>query len=171
MSARLPNQSTGVAASALFAGITGPTRFALAAIPLLVPLRADHLSPLAPKPDWDSLEPYQKTITRGEFTRLVNNVYSVDGAFWAYCNINDERVVIYSDLATLHKDFLSSKGTTSILCGRTADRVIIDEVDSLLLDRAENVTYLGHTIPDIRYMNSLYIQIYLAVQRVLKKDE
>jgi len=71
---------------------------ALAAMALALPARADHLSPLAPKPDWDSLEPYQKTITREEFTRLVNNVYSIDGALWAYCNINDERVVIYSDL-------------------------------------------------------------------------
>ncbi|OXA44572.1 Protein translocase subunit SecA 2, partial [Folsomia candida] len=95
----------------------------------------------------------------------VRNNTALRSACYQHCQ------VIYSDLATLHKDFLSSKGTTSILCGRTADRVIIDEVDSLLLDRAENVTYLGHTIPDMRYMNSLYIQIYLAVQRVLKKDE
>jgi hypothetical protein len=70
---------------------------ALAAMALLVPARADHLSPLAPKPDWSSLEPYQKTLTRGEFSRLVNGVYSIDGAFWKYCDINDERVAIYSD--------------------------------------------------------------------------
>jgi len=66
-----------------------------------IPLRADHLSPLAPKPDWDSLEPYQKTITRGEFTRLINNVYSLDGAFWSYCSINDQEVIIYSDKTKL----------------------------------------------------------------------
>ena len=60
---------------------------ALAAMALALPARADHLSPLAPKPDWDSLEPYQKTITREEFTRLVNNVYSIDGALWASCAV------------------------------------------------------------------------------------
>jgi hypothetical protein len=64
---------------------------------LALPARADHLSPLAPKPDWGSLEAYQKTITRDEFSRLINSVYSIDGAFWSYCSVNDERVVIYSD--------------------------------------------------------------------------
>ena len=91
----------------------------LAVMPLALPVRADHLSPLAPKPDWDSLEPYQKTITRDEFTRLINEVYSIDGAFWAYCSINDDRVVIYSDLQksyplfTLH--FASSEDATAPL--------------------------------------------------------
>jgi N-acetylmuramoyl-L-alanine amidase len=64
-----------------------------------LPLEADRLSPLAPKPDWGALDGYQKTITRGEFTRLINDVYSVDGAFWAYCDIDDSRVIIFSDLA------------------------------------------------------------------------
>jgi hypothetical protein len=71
---------------------------ALAAMALAAPVRADNLSPLAPKPDWSSLNAYQKTITRAEFTRLVNEVYSNDGAFWHYADINDARVAIYSDL-------------------------------------------------------------------------
>jgi N-acetylmuramoyl-L-alanine amidase len=70
---------------------------ALAVMALGAPLRADNLSPLAPKPDWSSLQAYQKTITRAEFTRLINSVYSIDGAFWHYCDINDERVQIFSD--------------------------------------------------------------------------
>jgi N-acetylmuramoyl-L-alanine amidase len=60
---------------------------------------AGQISPLAPKPDWSSLEPYQKTITRQEFTRLIDNVYSIDGAFWSYADIDDNRVIVYSDLA------------------------------------------------------------------------
>ena len=84
-----------------------------------IPLRADHLSPLAPKPDWDSLEPYQKTITRGEFTRLINNVYSLDGAFWSYCSINDQEVIIYSDKTKLKLlfalQFAPSKGASAPL--------------------------------------------------------
>jgi hypothetical protein len=88
-------------------------------IALAGPTRADNLSPLAPRPDWSSLEAYQKTISRGEFARLVNDVYSIDGAFWRYCDINDQRVVIYSDLGkaqplfTLH--FASSEGTCAPL--------------------------------------------------------
>ena len=71
---------------------------ALAVMMLASPARADHLSPLAPKPDWGSLDAYQKTITRGDFSHLINSIYSLDGAFWNYCDINDARVVIYSDL-------------------------------------------------------------------------
>jgi hypothetical protein len=64
-----------------------------------LPARADHLSPLAPKPDWASLEAYQKTITRAEFTRLINEVYTPDGGFWDFATIDDGKVVIYSDSA------------------------------------------------------------------------
>ena len=71
---------------------------ALAAAALASPVRADHLSPLAPKPDWESLLAYQNTITRDEFTRLIDQVYSIDGAFWSYCRIDDEHVTVYSDL-------------------------------------------------------------------------
>ena len=93
--------------------------FALGIIPLATPVRADSLSPLAPRPDWASLEAYQRTISRPEFARLINTVYSIDGAFWNYCDINDERVIVYSDLGktrplfTLH--FASSESTCAPL--------------------------------------------------------
>jgi hypothetical protein len=66
---------------------------------------ADNLSPLAPKPDWASLDAYQRTISRGEFSRLINGVYSIDGAFWDYCDINDQRAVIYSGAHKEHALF------------------------------------------------------------------
>ncbi|MCE0497877.1 MAG: hypothetical protein LV481_08030, partial [Methylacidiphilales bacterium] len=74
----------------------------LAMLGLLLPggrACAERLSPLAPKPDWSSLEAYQKTITRAEFTRLINQVYTPDGGFWDFANINDDKVVVYSDSA------------------------------------------------------------------------
>jgi len=69
---------------------------------------AEHLSPLAPKPDWASLEAYQKTITRAEFARLINQVYTPDGGFWDFVKIDDDKMILYSDpaktepLFTLH---------------------------------------------------------------------
>lgn len=60
-------------------------------------LPAGQISPLAPKPDWSTLNAYQKTITRKEFTRLVNEVYTPDGTFWNFARIDDDKVVIYSD--------------------------------------------------------------------------
>jgi len=66
---------------------------------------AGELSPLAPTPNWFAMDAYQRTITRGEFTRLINEVYSVDGAFWTYCDIDDNRVVVCSDAAKRHPLF------------------------------------------------------------------
>ncbi|MCE0523017.1 MAG: hypothetical protein LV480_08915 [Methylacidiphilales bacterium] len=66
---------------------------------------AGQLSPLAPTPNWSALESYQRTITRQEFTRLIDQVYSIDGAFWSYADINDERVVIFSDTTKAHPIF------------------------------------------------------------------
>jgi hypothetical protein len=64
-----------------------------------LPASAGGLSPLAPTPDWSVLEGYQQTITRQEFARLVNQVYSPDGAFWKYADIDDRSVAVYSDPA------------------------------------------------------------------------
>lgn len=60
---------------------------------------AAQLSPMAPTPNWTTLEAYQQTITKKEFTRLINQVYTPDGSFWDFADINDKRVVIFSDTA------------------------------------------------------------------------
>ncbi|MEI8293466.1 MAG: N-acetylmuramoyl-L-alanine amidase [bacterium] len=41
---------------------------------------AAKLSPLAEAPNWSQLDKFQNTITREEFTRLLNNVYAPNGA-------------------------------------------------------------------------------------------
>jgi len=68
-------------------------------------IRAGQLSPLAPAPDWNALQAYQQTISRGEFSRLIDQVYSIDGAFWNYADIDDNRVIIYSDTGKKHPLF------------------------------------------------------------------
>lgn len=78
---------------------------------------APNLSPLAPTPDWSVLKAYDGTISRKEFARLVDQVYSFDGAFWNYAIIDDKSVSIFSDAAkkqllfTLH--FASSEATAA----------------------------------------------------------
>jgi len=74
---------------------------------LLSPMstQAGQLSPLAPVPDWSALQGYQQTISRKEFTRLVDQVYSIDGAFWNYADIDDNSVTIFSDTAKKHSLF------------------------------------------------------------------
>jgi hypothetical protein len=75
---------------------------ALGLIASNLPTYAGQLSPLAPKPDWSALNAYQHTITRHEFGRLIDQVYSIDGAFWNYADIDDQRVIVYSDTAKRH---------------------------------------------------------------------
>jgi N-acetylmuramoyl-L-alanine amidase len=80
---------------------------------------AGQLSPLAPTPNWAALDSYQRTITRKEFARLIDQVYSIDSAFWKYADIDDRRVVVFSDTAktdplfTLH--FAASEGACAPL--------------------------------------------------------
>ena len=104
-----------------------PTRrslrpFRLAALGLLLPVVcafAGPLSSLAPPPDWSSLNAYQRTITRQEFTRLIDQVYTPDGGFWDYAQIDNGKLVVFSDLAktqplfTLH--FAASDDATAPL--------------------------------------------------------
>ncbi len=51
--------------------------------PLATPVThaAEPRSVLAPKPDWSDLDPFQKTITRAEFLRLLNTVYAPENAW------------------------------------------------------------------------------------------
>ena len=49
--------------------------------------RAAKLSPLAEVPNWSQLDKFQKTITREEFTRLLNNVYAPNGAATDFISI------------------------------------------------------------------------------------
>lgn len=53
---------------------------------------AQKLTPLAPKPDWSSLDRFQHTITREEFTRLLTGVYAPRGAWQGHFEIHETGV-------------------------------------------------------------------------------
>jgi hypothetical protein len=53
-----------------------------------IPLHAQKLSPLAPPPDWSQLEQYQRTITRQDFTRLLEEVYAPKNAAAEFVKIH-----------------------------------------------------------------------------------
>jgi N-acetylmuramoyl-L-alanine amidase len=75
------------------------------------------LSSLAPAPDWRLLDSHQKSITHDEFEKRVRRIYSRDGAFFNYLDLNKERVIVYRDTAktvplwTLH--FAATPGETT----------------------------------------------------------
>jgi hypothetical protein len=96
-----------------------PCFFILAAAALVMTpdsALAGQLSPLAPQPDWPSLDAYQRTITRKEFSRLIDQVYSPDGGFWNYARIDDDQLVVFSDSAKTEPLFTLHFAPTDAAC-------------------------------------------------------
>ena len=60
---------------------------------------AQRLSSLAPVPDWRELEAYQETITRAEFTRLLENIYAPQEAAAGLIEVGEDAAVIRKNLA------------------------------------------------------------------------
>ena len=65
-------------------------RTALLFILLAANSEAQKLTPLAPRPDWSSLEKFQRTITKDEFTRLLTEVYAPRDAWRDFFTIADD---------------------------------------------------------------------------------
>ena len=53
-----------------------------------------QLTALGEAPDWDKLERYQETITRDEFVRLLEEVYSPDGGYRETIEITADEALI-----------------------------------------------------------------------------
>jgi hypothetical protein len=69
--------------------------------------------------------------------------------------------VIYGDISSFQRDMLLTDFYRSeVLHNRKADVVIVDEVDSMMLDKSENVLYLSHDIPELKYLHNLYLFIW-----------
>ena len=69
-------------------------RFATILLLLACCGQGQRLSPLATRPDWSSLEKFQGTITREEFTRLLTQVYAPREAWREYFTVTDDHVTV-----------------------------------------------------------------------------
>jgi N-acetylmuramoyl-L-alanine amidase len=58
---------------------------------------AQKLTPLAMPPDWSSLNRFQQTITKGEFVRLLTQVYAPREAWQEYFQIADDHVEVVTE--------------------------------------------------------------------------
>ena len=60
---------------------------------------AENITPLGKSPDWKSLERFQETITRGDFTRLLQTVYCTRGVADHLIKIGNDaaRILIEKD--------------------------------------------------------------------------
>lgn len=53
-----------------------------------------RLSPLAPKPDWSRLDQFQQTMTKEDFTLLLNQIYAPGGAWADSISFTNDAAVI-----------------------------------------------------------------------------
>ena len=56
---------------------------------------AQPVSPLSSQPDWSDLAPFQKTITRAEFLRLLDTIYAPSGAWKDSINVRTDSARIH----------------------------------------------------------------------------
>jgi N-acetylmuramoyl-L-alanine amidase len=56
--------------------------------------QAEKLGPLAPRPDWSDLDPFQETITRVDFLALLDSVYAPHGAWKTYIQVGADSAAI-----------------------------------------------------------------------------
>ncbi|XP_066925702.1 uncharacterized protein [Clytia hemisphaerica] len=77
-------------------------------------------------------------------------------------NVYAKKQVIYGEIGAFQRDILLDEfydqevGVGS----RKNGIVIVDEVDSMLLDKGQNVLYLSHNIPGLENLEDLYVSIW-----------
>ncbi len=73
--------------------------------------------------------------------------------------------VVYGDVASFQRDLLRD-GFYGEDCGigaRAVGCVVVDEVDSMLLDKGHNVLYLSHTVAGLDVLELIFVLIWNLV--------
>ncbi|EFN87238.1 Protein translocase subunit secA [Harpegnathos saltator] len=80
--------------------------------------------------------------------------------------------VVYGELAGFQRDYLLDRFySRNILGDRSFENVIIDEVDSMLLDKGNNMLYLSHDLPCLDKLESVYVYIWQLINRFFTSQE
>lgn len=76
--------------------------------------------------------------------------------------------VVYGDISSFQRDYLLDRFYNKNVCGnRNFENLIVDEVDSMLLDRGNNLLYLSHNLPNFDKLQSVYIFIWQWINRLV----
>ena len=80
--------------------------------------------------------------------------------------------IVYGDLSNFQRDYLLDKFYgKNILGDQNFKNVIIDEVDSMLLDKGNNMLYLSHDLAGLDKLDSVYVYIWQWINRPARDRE
>ncbi|XP_019695841.2 uncharacterized protein LOC105180820 [Harpegnathos saltator] len=80
--------------------------------------------------------------------------------------------IIYGELSGFQRDYLLDQFYgTNILGRRSFENVIIDEMDSMLLDKGNNMLYLSHDLPCLDKLESVYVYIWQLINSPFRSQE
>ena len=72
--------------------------------------------------------------------------------------------VIYGDIASFQRDILETNFYGRMVrTDHGFDNILIDEVDSMLVDKGETMLYLPHALPDLNTLDQVYLEIWSLV--------
>ncbi|CAF5088707.1 unnamed protein product, partial [Rotaria sp. Silwood1] len=82
--------------------------------------------------------------------------------------------IVYGEVGGFQKDILESEFNNKHIFEERYEKrkkcLIVDEVDNMCLDRARHVLYLSHEIQSLKWLETLFINIWIAVLRVEIKN-
>lgn len=86
--------------------------------------------------------------------------------------------IVYGDVASFQGDRLESEFSSSrknIVGDRYTDMskcyLVVDEVDSMCLDKAKDVLYLSHSIDGLKWLETVFIYIWVSVLKETPQSE
>ena len=83
--------------------------------------------------------------------------------------------IVYGETASFQRDILETEFNNKAILGdrymNKPKSLIVDEVDSLSLDKARHVLYLSHSLDNLKWLEFLFTNIWAATIRVTIKDE
>ncbi|CDW77348.1 protein translocase subunit seca [Stylonychia lemnae] len=73
--------------------------------------------------------------------------------------------IVFGDIGSFERDYLldTSLIGKSVRAGRSTGCLIVDEIDSSLLDKGESTLYLSHKIAELSCLKNLYVQIWASI--------
>jgi hypothetical protein len=78
--------------------------------------------------------------------------------------------IVYGDVATFQGDYLKhSHKDLGTMAGRNFETVIIDEVDSMLIDESSKLVKLSSSIPGSEYLSSIFIASWQELKKLDKQ--